>query len=194
MKKLFVILSILLLLCSCSNKTEVNYTYEIKSSEVDMSGYNGVSSINHCFRYILPSEFFNAYDAKSSGVFYLGYLDCPFCQQFVKYLNQICLDNDITVYYMDAYNGVEKFNKGDYTYERMLEILYDYTDVDEETNEKCLWTPTIFALVNGEIKGFQIGAPYDIKGNLDWTFDNPSDTQIKHLTDTYKKIIKPFKK
>ena len=192
MKKFFLVLVTIFLLCSCSKKETVNYTYDMEYKEVDMSAYPGVPSVGHCFKEIYPSEFFKAYDAKSSGVFYLGYPDCPFCRQFVKYLNELALQKGVTVYYMNAYNDAEPYKIGTEAYDRTLEILYDFTDEDDN-GEKCLWTPTVFAMINGEIKGFEIGAPYDKDGKLDWTFDNPTDTQVKHLTKIYNQILDPFK-
>ena len=191
MKKFILVLCTILLLCSCSKKEVINYTYELKTKEVDMSVYPGVPSVGHCFKEILPSEFFNAYDAKSSGVFYLGYSSCPFCRQFVRYLNEVALEKGVTVYYMDAYNDYEPYKIGTQAYDRTLEILYDYTDADE-SGEKCLWTPTVFALVNGEIRGFQIGASYKKDGKLDWTFDNPSKEEVEHLLKIYNEILEPF--
>jgi len=190
-KKFIVCFLTLLFLCGCDQRSNVNYTYDIQSTTVDMSAYKGVSSTEHCFRQILPSEFFNVVDNKSSGVFVIGYNDCPYCQQLMKYLNEVGLDLGVTVYYMDAKNSKEPFVYEGDIYNRVLEIIWDYTDADDD-GVKYIWTPTVFSIINGEVVGFQIGAPKKINGDSDWTYDNPSSSQIQHVKEIYEGILKPF--
>ena len=65
MKKLLIVFLLLIALCGCDPKEEVpdvNYTYEIVSDKVDMSGYAGVSSTDHPFRMIKCQAQFNTID------------------------------------------------------------------------------------------------------------------------------------
>lgn len=190
MKKLLIILCSLLLV-SCKADQTVNYTYDIVSSDVDMSSYPGVTSVNHCFKQIIPDELFKCVENNSSGVFVLSYETCPYCRQLIRYLNQAGLDNGVTIYYIDAMDPKHKYVKDSDQYQKTLELLYDYTDSDDE-GEKCLWTPTVFSIINGKVSGFQISTSFDLNGNMYWTFDNPTEDQINKLLKTYNKILKPF--
>ena len=57
MKRCFLLLCVMLVLSSCGKKNEtekISYNYEIVSKSVDMSGYEGVNSVKHNFRLIIP--------------------------------------------------------------------------------------------------------------------------------------------
>ena len=184
MKKFIGVLLVLLCLCGCNSKPEeVQYTYDIKSSSVDMSAYEGVSSTNHNFRLITPTEFFNAYDAKSSGIFYLGRDNCACCQKVCRYLSETAKEMNVTVYYIDVYNKEEPLTDPDLQ-DKLYEYMYPILGSDN--GEKALLTPEVFSLINGKYGGSQIC--YD-NYELDY---NPTNEQIEKFKDSYRKIFKPF--
>lgn len=187
MKKLFSLFFVCLLLCSCSEKNDdyINYTYEVNTHMVDMSGYDGLHSTGHMFVGVTVDELFNVIDSKSSGVFYLGRTNCGCCQRCVKYLNEVATNLNVTVYYLDAYDPIHPITD-DETIAKLTEYLYNIlAEVDGERN---LQTPTVFSVINGELKNSLICLS-------NWTFDDPpTDSQIKKLENKYTEILKPFSK
>ena len=186
MKKIFIVLSVLLALCSCAKKIEeqqIKYTYDIVSKRVDMSGYEGVSSTKHNFRLTTPSELFNVIDNKSSGVFFLGTTNCGCCQRVCRYLNEVAQELGVTVYYIDVYNEEESLRDAD-VQDKVKEYLYPI--LGEENGEKTILTPQVFSIINGELSGSQIC--FD-----DYVLDpTPTDEQIEKFKGSYRAILKPF--
>lgn len=184
MKKFISLLLSLFILIGCSSKSEVNYTYDIQSRPVDMSGYDGVNSTDHMFRAITVQELFNCIDNKSSGIFYLGRTNCGCCQTTTMYLNQAAKETGVTVYYIDVYDEqmpITNKEIADKLKIYMFNILYINEDGKRE-----LQTPTIFNVVNGEIKDSII-----CLGNFAWD-DEPTKSQKNQLINKYKEIFKPF--
>ncbi len=191
MKKLLAIMLVLLTLCGCKGKDKPEFTYDIKSTNVDMSYYDGVGSTNHKFKEILPVELENVFANNSSGVFYLGYIDCPFCQKCIKYLDEVSREEDVTVYYLDAMNDYDPL-KG----ERLRDIeklLIDIMQYDKDTGDYNIWTPSVFNVINGKIVDYYVGLPTNALGETDWS-NPPTDKQISKLVNGYRKVIKPFVK
>ena len=188
MKKIFIILYVVLTLCSCGKKEEeqkIKYTYEIVSSKVDMSGYEGVNSVKHNFRLITPSELYKVIDNKSSGVFLIGSTKCGCCQRVCRYLNEVAQELDVTVYYIDAYNEEEPLMDS-----QSQEKFKEYLDpiLGEDDGKKAILTPQVFSVINGEFGGSQICFDNYV---LDLT---PTEEQIEKFKDSYRAILKPFSK
>lgn len=183
-KKIICIILCLFVLCSCAKTETPEYTYEIKSTAVDMSAYTGVTSTNHNFREITLNELLNVIDNKSSGVFFIGFSLCNCCQRVTRYLNEVAQELNVTVYYIDAYNEETPL-----TEKKNQEILYEYLgDIIslDENGQKILLTPHVFSIINGKPIGSQI------------CFDNfdidASEDQLNKFKDAYRKILKPFAK
>lgn len=185
MKKILSLLIILFTLIGCSNKSGVNYTYDIQSRPVDMSGYDGVNSTDHNFEAITVQELFNCIDNKSSGIFYLGRTNCGCCQTTIAYLNQAAQDLDVTVYYMDVYDEQMPITDKEIA-DKLKLYLFNILYVNED-GERQLQTPTIFSVVNGEIKDSII-----CLGDFAWDEDHPTKAQENQLINKYKEIFKPF--
>lgn len=183
-KKLVSIILILLLCCGCS-KYNINYTYDIKSIDVDMSKYEGVNSTNHMFRAITVDEFFNCVDNKSSGVFYLGRSNCACCQTCIQFLNKAALNLNVPIYYMDVYDERQPIMDE----EIMNKLkLYLFDIMNEIDGKKELQTPTVFSVINGEIVDSII-----CLGDYVWE-DEPNYFAKLLLVNRYSSILKPFSK
>ncbi|MBQ6334879.1 MAG: hypothetical protein IJI46_07430 [Erysipelotrichaceae bacterium] len=188
MRKIIACLFILLLLVSCGRKQEEEetlkpeYTYEIVSTRIDMSAYEGVSSTDHNFRLISVKELFNVIDNKSSGIFYFGRENCNCCQRVCKYLDEVAKELNQTVYYIDAYNQQDGLIEDKQLQEKLSSYLEPIMGFGED-GEKTLLTPHVFSVVNGEFYASQIC--FD-----DYSLD--SETQIEKFKDSYRNIMKPF--
>lgn len=178
MKKIIFLIVCLLSLSACQTKI-IDNEFEIKTEDVDMTYYFGVQKDN-CFKKVKITEMDRCLKEGGSGIFYLGYIDCNFCQSMVRYLNDVALELGVTVYYIDVYDKDESYF--DYS-EMYIEDLYDY--LEEEDGEKVVYTPHVFTIVNGKIDKSQVSFK-------DWDINLPSEEQIQKLKDTYKKMFKPF--
>lgn len=184
MRKIAVLIVTLLVLVSCGKKTDVNYTYEIKSRPVDMSGYDDLNSTEHAFKAITVQELFNCIDNKSSGIFYLGRTNCGCCQTCISYLNQAAMESNVTIYYMDVYDEQMPITNKDIADQLKL-YLFDILFINDK-GERELQTPTVFNVVNGEIKDSII-----CLDKFAWD-DPPTKAQEYQLLNKYKEIFKPF--
>lgn len=184
MKKFLVSLLVLLICVGCSsNKETPKYTYDIKTKQVDMSGYEGVNSTQHKFVGVTVQELFNCIDEKSSGVFYLGRTNCGCCQTCVQYLNRVATELDMTIYYIDVYDPDMPLTDTELC-DKLREYIYDI--LDEVDGQKELQTPTVFNVINGKLTDSII-----CLANSTW--DNPpTQAQENKLMNKYKEILKPF--
>lgn len=191
MKKFLTVVMLLLFLCSCKKdkpeETEIpEYTFEIQSEKVDMSGYEGVTSTKHNFRLIKLSEVFRTIDEGSSGVFFLGRTNCGCCQEVTRILNEAAIESDVTIYYIDPYD--EDFNLVSDTEvrERTLNYLYDILGENEE-GSKDLMTPHVFTVINGHFGDSQVCFDYMKVDNFD------PDKKAEALKSRYLEMLEPFK-
>lgn len=178
MKRLITILISVFILCSCGNKPKDN-GFKIVYEDYDMSIYKGVPK-ESCFKKIKITEIDRCIKEKGSGIFYLGYEDCHFCQSMVWLMNEVGQELGVTIYYIDAFDKDEYF----FDYEDMyIEDLYD--TLKEEDGEKIVMTPHVFTIINGVVKESQISATF-------WDVEDPTEEQIDALKSRYKKMFNPF--
>lgn len=123
---------------------------------------------------------------KGTGVVYLGFPECPWCQAYVKYLNETAKDANIEkIYYFnileDRKNNTEK-------YQEIVSILGDNLQRDDEGNLK-VFVPNVSFVVNGKIIGNDYETSLDTKG-----FEKPSDywteEEVSELENTLSGYMK----
>lgn len=121
-----------------------------------------------------------------TGVVYLGFPECPWCQAYVKYLNETAKDANIEkIYYFnileDRKNNTEK-------YQEIVSILGDNLQRDDEGNLK-VFVPNVSFVVNGKIIGNDYETSLDTKG-----FEKPSDywteEEVSELENTLNGYMK----
>lgn len=102
-----------------------------------------------------------------TGVIYLGFPECPWCQAYVPTLNEIAdIEGLEKIYY---FNILEDRKNNTEEYQKIVSILNDYLQYDEEGNKR-IYVPAVIAVSEGKIVGFDDETAYDTKG-----FDNPED-------------------
>ena len=156
MKRLLSLLlcfGLLIAMLGCSNETDTVSEDGIESYEVDMSGYDELDAENHNFRGISPEEFIRVYEEGGSGVFYIGYTGCGYCQSSVAVFQEAAEETGMTIYYIDAYS--EEYDFFEY-YDEIVAILEPILRTDSD-GEPALYTPHIFALVNGSFGTSLVG-------------------------------------
>ena len=116
---------------------------------------------------------------KGTGIVYLGFPECQWCQRYTKYLNEVAQDMGLTkIYY---YNIREDRANNTENYLRIVKIL------DEEGHSR-IYVPSVIALKKGEIVGFDDETAWDTKG-----FSTPdeywNEDEVKELKDKLEVMI-----
>jgi len=113
-----------------------------------------------------------------SGVVLIGFPECPWCQRYAVYLNEVAKDLDYEkIYY---YNVLEDRKNNTEEYKKIVSLLEEHLQYDEEGNKK-IYVPAVIALNNGEIVGFDDETAWDTKG-----FEKPDDYWNEEEVTTLK--------
>lgn len=180
-KKLLLIIPILLIfiLVGCQK--------EETDAEKFAKEYTNVTEYNY-FVYRDSSEIIKILE-NGTGVVFLGFPECKWCQAYVPILNEVAdIEGLEKIYY---YNILEARKNNTSDYQKMVEILSDYLQYDDEGNKR-IYVPTVIFVSKGEIVGFDDETSYDTKGFEEpedyWTEDEISDLKLK-LTDSMNKVL-----
>ncbi len=119
-----------------------------------------------------------------TGVVFLGFPECPWCQTYAKYLNEVAKEVGVDkIYY---YNILEDRTNNTEVYQEIVSLLSDTLQYDNEGNYR-IYVPNVSFHVNGTIIGSDCETSKDTKG-----FDTPEEywteeevTELKEKLDTY---------
>lgn len=125
---------------------------------------------------------------EGTGVVYLGFPECPWCQRYVKYLNQIAKDKGIEkIYYTNILNDRKNNTEA---YRQLVSILQPYLLKDKEGNPR-IFVPDITIVKRGEIIGHnnETSLVTEDDGTPDdyWTEERLSNLQIQ-LNNTFESL------
>ena len=139
---------------------------------------------NNVFAYRNIDEIINILE-KGTGIVYLGFPECKWCQRYTKYLNEVAMDMGISkIYY---YNIREDRKLNTENYQKIVSILENYLQNDEEGNKR-IYVPSVIALKKGEIVGFDDETAWDTKG-----FETPDEywntDEVNDLKEKLEKMI-----
>lgn len=123
-----------------------------------------------------------------TGIVYLGFPECPWCQEYVSYLNDVVKDNNIEkIYYCNILKDRKNNTK---EYQEIVNILEEYLQFDDEGNKR-IFVPAVIMVSNGEIVGFDDETAWDTKGcetpDEYWCADSVSSLKNR-LNDYVSKI------
>lgn len=160
-KKLFIIGAILVVLGLI-----LSYFFLIKKDDNKESGrekfkseYTNVTSDNP-FVYRSVDQIINILE-KGTGVVYLGFPECPWCQAYVPYVEEVAKKVGIDkVYY---FNIKEDRKNNTEEYQKIVKILDVYLSNDDEGNKR-IYVPAIIVVQNGKIIEFDDETSKDTKG------------------------------
>ena len=86
-----------------------------------------------------------------TGIILLGFPECPWCQRYAVYLNEVANELDFDkIYY---YNILEDRKNNTEEYQNIVSIISEYLKYDEEGNKR-IYVPSVIAINKGEIVGF----------------------------------------
>lgn len=180
-KKILLVIPILLTLILVGCKKEET------DAEKFAKEYTKVTEYNY-FLYRESDEIVKILE-NGTGVVYLGFPECKWCQAYVPILNEVAdIEGLEKIYYYDILEA-RKNNTSDY--QKMVEILGDYLQYDDEGNKR-IYVPAVIFVSKGEIVGFDDETSLDTKGFEEpedyWTEEEISDLKLK-LTDSMTKIL-----
>lgn len=119
-----------------------------------------------------------------TGVVYLGFPECPWCQSYVKYLDEVAKEADLeTIYY---FNIAEDRKNNSEKYQEIVTILGDNLQYDEEGNLR-VYVPNISFHINGEIIGNDYETSKDTLG-----YDTPVDYWTNERVDSLKNTLREY--
>lgn len=191
-KKNIIIICIILLVVSIigalfifsnSKKDEVTINKDAKKFAKE---YKNVSEDNP-FVYKNVDEIIKIMK-NGTGVVYLGYPECPWCGEYVKYLNEVAKEVGIEkIYYCNTKKVKEENMDKYYELVSLLHGNLQYTDEGEE----WIFVPNVSFHIEGNIIGNDYETSKDTHGLKDpkeyWTKEEVKDLK-KKLTDYMVKV------
>ena len=174
-KKLLLIIPLVLtfILVGCTKEEKET------DSEKFAKEYNTVTDDNY-FVYRNIDEIIKILE-HGTGVVYLGFPECPWCQAYVPMLNEIAdIEGLEKIYYYNIYE--DRKNNTD-SYQKIVNIIGDYLQYDDEGNKR-IYVPAIIVVSEGQIIGFDDETAYDTKG-----FDKPEEYWTKEEVSDLKKKL-----
>ena len=156
-------------------------------SEKFAKEYNSVTEDNY-FVYRDIDEIIKILE-HGTGVVYLGFPECPWCQAYVPMLNEVAdIEGLEKIYY---YNIYEDRKNNTASYQQIVNLIGEYLQYDEEGNKR-IYVPAIIVVSEGQIIGFDDETAYDTKGlekpEEYWTEEEILDLKQK-LTTMISEVV-----
>lgn len=191
MKKMNVVLTIIVSTLSLALVMFGVFLNEDNNEESDAvifaREYTEVSEDN-VFVYRDIDEIINIME-NGTGIVYLGFPECPWCQTYVKYLNEIAKEEGIEkIYY---YNILEDRKNNTEEYKKIVKYLEKELQLDEEGNAR-IFVPNVSFHVDGKLVGNDCETSLDTKGFKDpneyWNEKEVKDLKEK-LSEYMEKVL-----
>ena len=177
---IIVILVAIIIFLLVGNKNEEQ---TVKSDAEKFSEEYTLVDKDNKFRYAAIDEVIDTLE-DGTGVVYLGFPECKWCQQYTVYLNELAKDRNIPE--IMYYNIREDRQGNTKNYQTIVNILKDYLPEDEEGNPR-VYVPAVIFMSNGKILGFDDETAYDTKG-----YDEPSEYWTKERVDNLKDKLNSY--
>ena len=177
---IIVILVAIIIFLLVGNKNEEQ---TVKSDAEKFSEEYTLVDKDNKFRYANIDEVIDTLE-DGTGVVYLGFPECKWCQQYTVYLNELAKDRNIPE--IMYYNIREDRQGNTKNYQTIVNLLKDYLPEDEEGNPR-VYVPAVIFISNGKILGFDDETAYDTKG-----YDEPSEYWTKERVDNLKDKLNSY--
>lgn len=193
-KRLIMLLSCIILVLSFAliylntdlfKKTEVGNA--IDSSVSDnirfYRDYPSVDMENNIYYYATYDEIVEVL-TKGTGIVFFGFPACPYCQAYVPVLDEVARERDVQKIY---YLNIKEMRKQETDeYKKLVEILSDYLEVDEN-GVKRIYVPDAYFVKDGKIVGHNNSmstlSGVDVKEYFNETRRKELKTQLIELTE-----------
>ena len=151
-----------------------NYKFSVEYTKVPM---------DNVYNYKTEEEIIEILE-KGSGVVYLGFPECPWCQSYVVYLNEVVKDNGLeNIYYL---NIKEMRSNNTENYQKIVSLIEQVLPNDENGNKR-IYVPQVVVVKNGKIIGGDNETSYNVTGTPSeyWTSE-----AIANLKQKLNNLIK----
>lgn len=125
-----------------------------------------------------------------TGIVYLGYPECKWCQAYTKYLNEVAQEVGIEKIYYCNSKQIKETNMDKY-YE-IVNILEDYLEYNDEGN-KWIYVPNVSFHINGKIIGTDNETAKDTH-NLKTPEEYWTEEEVAELKNKLKNYMQEIKK
>ena len=157
-KKTIAIISVIIILCSATAGLWYNYrrtaeqpknpSTNVSDAAKFKSEYPRVAANNH-FVYASDKEVLSVFDS-GSGVVFLGFPQCPWCQHLSEYVDQAARTEGIDkIYYLNIRDARASNNE---VYQKLVKKLEPYLDKDDSGKPR-IFVPDVSIVKNGKIIG-----------------------------------------
>ena len=178
-KKIYwTIISLLLILISIG----IVYNYFIKEKPDNIKFYNEYNEVgkNNVFVYKSIEEIINILE-NGTGVIYLGFPECPWCQSYVKYINDVAKETGIKeIYY---FNILDDRKTNSEEYQKIVTLLNEVL-LEDENGNKRIFVPDVTIVNKGKIIG------HDNETSVIEGYESPKEYWTDEKVDALKSKLK----
>lgn len=165
-KKYFIIIGIIVILLLLCGAIYILFGQKKETDAEKFANEYTTVTADNVFVYRSLAEI-NKILENGTGIVYLGFPECPWCEAYVSYLNEEAKAYGVEkIYYANVLNDRQN-NTSDY--QKTISLLENYLQYDEEGNKK-IYVPSVIAVNQGHIVGFDDETAWDTKG-----YESPSD-------------------
>lgn len=127
--------------------------------------------------------------AKGTGVVFFGFPACPYCKVYVPVLNEVAKERGAEkIYYL---NIKDMRDKNTEEYKKIVEILSEYLETDENSNKR-LYVPDTYFVKDGKIVGHNNNMSTLSGENVQEYFDEDKRKELKdNLIELMEKVYEP---
>ena len=128
-----------------------NYKFSVEYTKVPM---------DNVYNYKTEEEIIEILES-GSGIVYLGFPECPWCQSYAVYLNEVVKENEINnIYYL---NIKEMRSNNTENYQKIVNLISEVLPYDENGNKR-IYVPQVVVVKNGKIIGGDNETSYNVDG------------------------------
>lgn len=181
-QSLFALILTFTMLCGCSTKTVITNTVTLNTEDAHMEQYTWIGDNIGDFQKVSATEVLRLFDEQGSGIVFFGYPGCKWCERAVPVLNEVIVEKDLMVYYVNTKESIDSN-----VMSTLKEDLYDALPVDSEGN-RDFYVPMVVGIKNGKITGHHTSLVDGFSIQLD--SDQMDEAQTKELKNYYYDIIR----
>lgn len=126
-----------------------------------------------------------------TGIVYIGYPECPWCQDYAKYLNEVAKEMKIKKILYGNTKDMKKTEEGKQRRNEIILLMEEYLPYSLDKENPLLYVPNLTFVVNGKIIGNNNATAIieddDMTPEEYWTEERISD-----LKEILKENIKDF--